>query len=355
MNYFIAPRSGEKSYKNFVSTIKHGVPLIQIENFLTDQGKEVLKKQETIYAWANRAGKKAEWNRMQTNDTVIFYAKGFLVMAGTVIYKQHSKELALAMWPADEHGNPWEYTFFVNNLRYFKIPLPYFNLISGYKFKAIMGFIQISEEKKLKILKNVGSFEKLFIQFQDEYSVEIPKQDEKIYVNIEPEISPEISIVKTEANILNRNNSKTKRKGFIDFDVVHINNARTGSVGEEIVLEQEKKYLISCGRTDLVNNVKRVSLEDTYAGYDILSFDKNGNQKKIEVKSTTGPLSKSFSFNVSYNEMKTAKNCDNYFIYLVFNVHTKSPKIRIIEYPFISDTELHVEPKSFVAYGKFKN
>lgn len=280
MNYFIAPRSGEKSYKNFVSTIKHGVPLFQIQSFLTEEGKEILKKQETIYAWANRAGKKAEWGRMQIGDTVIFYTKGSLVMAGTVIYKQHNKNLALAMWPADEKGNPWEYTFFVNNLRYFKIPLPYFNLMSGYKFRAVMGFIQISEDRKAQILKNVGSFDKMFTQFQDEHSVEIPKQDEKIYINLEPEINPETLVVKTKANILERNNSKIKRKGFIDFDVVHRNNARTGSIGEEVVLEQEKKYLKLCGRIDLVSKVKRISLEDTYAGYDILSFDKNGVEKK---------------------------------------------------------------------------
>jgi hypothetical protein len=354
MQYFLAPRSGERSYKNFVSTIKHGVPFSQIEPYLENTGKNILKQQETIYAWANRAGKKTEWERMNIGDTVIFYANGFLVMAGTVIYKQHSKDLALSMWPADENGNPWEYTFFVNNLKYFKIPLKYFNSISGYKLTAVMGFLQVSEEHQRQVETNAGSFEKIFDDFSDDNSKEIPRPNEKIYVNIEPEIRPEISIAETEKNIPEFSEGLSKRKGFVDFDQVHKNNAKTGSRGEEIVLAEEKKFLVDCGRADLALKVHRISLENTYAGYDVLSFDKEGNEKKIEVKATIRPLQKTFSFNISHNEMKVAKSCNNYFVYLVFNVNTSNPKIKIICNPFLTEADLHLEPKSFVAHGKFK-
>src|SRR5665213_2648964 len=121
MKYFLAPRSGEKSYANFLSTIKHGVPYERIAPFLTPEGREKVLQQEIIYAWGNRESTSGHWRQIEYGDTVIFYAKGRLVMSGEVYYKQHNPQLALAMWPRDEHGNPWEYTFFIKNLRYISI------------------------------------------------------------------------------------------------------------------------------------------------------------------------------------------------------------------------------------------
>src|SRR5689334_11000774 len=142
MNYFIAPRSGERSYKNFQSTIKHGVPYENIERFLTDQGKKLLLAEPVIYSWGNRAGTRSQWERMEVGDKVIFYARDELVMVGEVYFKQHHPELALAMWPPDEKGNPWEYTFFLKNLVYIKLPMKAFNAIAGYKPSFIIqGFM----------------------------------------------------------------------------------------------------------------------------------------------------------------------------------------------------------------------
>ncbi len=78
---------------------------------------------------------------MELGDTVIFYAQGKLVMTGEVYFKAHSAALALAMWPPDENGNPWEYTFFLRNLRYLSIPMAVFNTAAGYKSNyVVQGF-----------------------------------------------------------------------------------------------------------------------------------------------------------------------------------------------------------------------
>jgi len=39
MKYFLAPRSGEKSYENFQSTIKNGVRFEIISKHLSEEGK----------------------------------------------------------------------------------------------------------------------------------------------------------------------------------------------------------------------------------------------------------------------------------------------------------------------------
>ena len=80
MKYFLAPRSGEKSYKNFESTIRNGVPLRRIEQFLDVEGRKTLLGEDVIYAWGNREGTKSQWESMEYGDTVIFYAHRKLVM-----------------------------------------------------------------------------------------------------------------------------------------------------------------------------------------------------------------------------------------------------------------------------------
>src|SRR5690606_2889785 len=107
------------------------------------------------------------------------------------------------------------------------------------------------------------------------------------------------------------------------------------------------------GRNDLANQVVHISQEDTSAGYDILSFDEKGNRKRIEVKSTTAKLSKGFSFYISRNEKAVAEDVDNYYIYLVFDVKSNSPVVKIIEDPFKDGHHLNVQPISYVVKGEF--
>lgn len=353
--YFLAPRSGETSYQNFLSTIKHGVPYSRIEPYLTGEGKKILQKQEIIYSWGNREGKRGEWEKMQNGDVVIFYAKGDFVMAGNVIYKQHSSELALAMWLPDENGQPWAYTFFLNDLRYFKIPLSHFNLVSGYNFRAIMGFQEIGEPYKEKILSYYKDFNAMFDAFTDSESIEIPKPDERVYINISSQIVPELSnraIVAYMPSVPSESNKK-KKSGYVDFDEINRHRAKVGSMGEEIVLRFEKNFLISKDRKDLADRVRQLSLENTYAGYDIASFDEHGVEKKIEVKSTVIEQSENFSFNISKNEKAVAENSDDYFIYLVYGVNTEKPKIHIIRNPFKNKDNLTIEPSGYIIKGKF--
>jgi len=148
MNYFLAPRSGEKSHKNYQSTIKHGIPLNLISAYLTQDEISILSSEDIVYAWGNREGTANAWRKMNIGDIVIFYAKGTLIMTGEVYFKKHSPQLALAMWPPDEKGHPWEYTFFLRNLKYVSLPMKAFNAMVGFKSNYIVqGFIQLKEKR----------------------------------------------------------------------------------------------------------------------------------------------------------------------------------------------------------------
>tara|TARA_B110000438_G_scaffold263162_1_gene274944 strand:- start:111 stop:1349 length:1239 start_codon:yes stop_codon:yes gene_type:complete len=104
---------------------------------------------------------------------------------------------------------------------------------------------------------------------------------------------------------------------------------KVGDAGEKYVFEYEKNKLIKIGRNDLADLiVKQYEDLSFFPGYDIQSFDENGNKIFIEVKSTKGK-NKNY-FEISENEINTAKEFGNsYFIYQVTSALTE-PKISTV-------------------------
>ena len=66
-------------------------------------------------------------------------------------------------------------------------------------------------------------------------------------------------------------------------------NRALGKRGEERVFHSERARLIAEDRADLARKIRWVSEEDgDGAGYDILSFNRTGGERLLEVKTTTG-------------------------------------------------------------------
>ncbi len=99
-----------------------------------------------------------------------------------------------------------------------------------------------------------------------------------------------------------------------------INDTKIGLAGEKIVIGYEKKRLIQEGRSDLIKNIEHISLlKGDGAGYDILSYDKDGNKKYIEVKATTG--GRDTPFFISDNELQfSISNSTNYCLYRIYDL-----------------------------------
>ena len=82
-------------------------------------------------------------------------------------------------------------------------------------------------------------------------------------------------------------------------------NRALGTAGEERVLKHERDTLTAAGREDLAQQIRWVSEEDgDGAGYDIASFDTDGRQRLIEVKTTNGW--ERTPFHISRNELAVA-------------------------------------------------
>lgn len=120
----------------------------------------------------------------------------------------------------------------------------------------------------------------------------------------------------------------------IDFEKENNLNKLLGNRGEEIVFDKEKKYLESKGNKELAEKVDWVSKKGKhFLGYDILSFEENGEEKYIEVKSTKQSYTSNANFIISSNEYEKAKKLKNYYFYIVFDTQSKNPKIWKIKNP----------------------
>ena len=119
----------------------------------------------------------------------------------------------------------------------------------------------------------------------------------------------------------------------VDFERENKINKLLGNRGEEIVYNLEKKHLGNLGKTELANKIKWVSKEDDSLGYDILSFEEDGTEKYIEVKSTSQSENCNANFLISSNQYSKAKKIKNYYFYIVFNAKGKEPKVWKIKEP----------------------
>lgn len=80
-----------------------------------------------------------------------------------------------------------------------------------------------------------------------------------------------------------------------DWGAQETANRELGLAGERFVIAQEREKLQAAGRSDLADRIRHVSIEvGDGLGYDVLSFDELGEERYIEVKTTSGPRTSDF-------------------------------------------------------------
>lgn len=133
-----------------------------------------------------------------------------------------------------------------------------------------------------------------------------------------------------------------------EFDGILEEQKELGMRDEEAVLQDEKEYLIKNGRADLANNIRHISKHSVSEGYDIISYDLHGNNKFIEVKTSTKLVS---NFYITDNELKTAEYLKyKYWVYRVIFTGKNDFDIIRIQNPFkkIEDKEWKLEALSYL-------
>ncbi|WP_164055872.1 DUF3883 domain-containing protein, partial [Serratia marcescens] len=120
-----------------------------------------------------------------------------------------------------------------------------------------------------------------------------------------------------------KSNKSTKVLQQPDWAAADERNRTLGDQGEQLVMNYERERLVNLGRPDLAAKIERVSLRDCSAGYDIKSFDEDGIEILIEVKTTKSNACSPFY--ISQNEIKVASNnIGNYYLYRVHSLDLKN-------------------------------
>lgn len=132
-------------------------------------------------------------------------------------------------------------------------------------------------------------------------------------------------------------------------------DAITGLVGEELVIEHEQERLTKLGLYDEAEKIKHMSIVSDTFGYDIKSFDLDENGKVvdlfIEVKATT--LSYDSEFFVTRNELEKSKQLNkNYAIYRIYNSNDVNPKYYVAKGPI--EDNFFLDPLTYTAKYKYE-
>ena len=123
-------------------------------------------------------------------------------------------------------------------------------------------------------------------------------------------------------------------------------NREIGLAGEEFVINFEQARLLKSGRKDLANQVEHIArTKGDGAGFDVLSFEKSGMERLIEVKTTK--YGKEAPFYVSRNEVVVSREqAERYHLYRVFEFR-REPKLFGLKGAL--DTTCMLDPASYVA------
>ncbi|MEX1015020.1 MAG: DUF3883 domain-containing protein, partial [Candidatus Paceibacterota bacterium] len=131
--------------------------------------------------------------------------------------------------------------------------------------------------------------------------------------------------------ITNSGGHKGSRNSNPDYEEEARILKRLGNKGEKIVFDLEKSRLMKQGKKTLAEKVERAKYD--HLGYDIKSFEENGEPRYIEVKTTRSKLGTA-NFFLTINELNKAKELQNYYVYIVYEIESEKPKVWPLKNPF---------------------
>lgn len=125
---------------------------------------------------------------------------------------------------------------------------------------------------------------------------------------------------------------KQKKRPFVQRNYLEAeaSNQSLGRAGEEFILHYEHERLWRAGKRTLAERIEHIPLtKGDYLGFDILSFEPNGRERFIEVKTTRfGALTRFF---VSANEVDVSgARKEQYHLYRLFHFD-KDPKFFVLK------------------------
>lgn len=201
------------------------------------------------------------------------------------------------------------------------------------------------------------NYQRLLAEAVENHLRQIPDLDTLIAADVErtPEVpTPEdilkalvarpVPAAKTASDYTERYQARPARK--VDYLAREAHNSALGSAGEQFVVNFERARLLSVGQDSLADKVERVSeTRGDGIGFDVLSFNENGTERFVEVKTTR--YGKETPFYVTRNEVRVSeKEAARYQLCRVFEFERRP---RLFQLDGALDQNCRLEPASYVA------
>ena len=218
-------------------------------------------------------------------------------------------------------------------------------------------FIKLSQRAQDSLLTEpkavVSSEEKVEFQTDNRNSA-ITHDTTNLSVLDEPitEVAEEIELnIADNPTMVSKNKSisnKVRAKEDINYSEQQTISQKIGDRGEELVLRNEIEKTKEWGLpNETLSKVRRVSLESDDYGFDILSFDQEGNERYLEVK-TTKTNGKNFSFILTRNEFETAKYYGKMYSFVIVFDILSNPRIWYMGNPFVEEPyKVKIQPTQY--------
>jgi hypothetical protein len=126
MNVFLVPAAAPTARANFEETMRRRVAPDRLVGLSTKSVSRAKAAVGGVRAWGTQPADSnlnvATWEAMEPGDWVLFYSEGRFPAAGRVLLREHSPEVARALWGADAAGQTWEYLYLMDEVRWIEAP-----------------------------------------------------------------------------------------------------------------------------------------------------------------------------------------------------------------------------------------
>jgi hypothetical protein len=279
-----------------------------------------------------KEGVNLDWSRIEVEAIVADYLQMLtLELSGQSFSKtEHRRRLAASL----DNRTDGSIEFKHGNISavMLKMGIPY---IHGYKPRA--NFQTLLENVVAEQVRNKQSLDQAALAAVQQPAIVPSANDFSKVITSAPALQNRVS----ESHPVHAFNPVKK-----DYLAREAENRSLGLAGEEFVTQYEHWRLIQLGQRALADRVEHVSnTKGDGLGYDVLSFEPDGQEKYIEVKTTA--FGKETPFFVSRNEIALSKvEKERFHLYRLFEFR-KSPQL--FDLPGQLDQHCVLDPVTFKA------
>jgi hypothetical protein len=199
-----------------------------------------------------------------------------------------------------------------------------------------LGFPYVSGYKPL------SNYQRLLYEIARDRLLDSPRIVESIRARVEGPILGPLRVADVLSRLVKRPKMPEKRhaeeiiadtlrppRPLANYLEIEARNRHLGLAGEEFAIRFEEERLWRAGQKRLADKIEHVArTRGDGEGYDILSFEENGQERLIEVKTTT--FGRHTPLFVTRNELDVSEErSDEYYIYRLFDFRD-DPKLFLV-------------------------